>query len=202
MLADWVGRGTEVPAAASPATASATDSALDFQVYKTTVEPIFLKERPGHARCYSCHTVSNKNFHLETLSSGSTNWTDEQSQRNFQNVVQQVVPGDPASSRLLIHPLAPEAGGDPFHSGGRQFASRSDPDWLAMAAWVRGPHQGSVSEPSESMARIYVTNSAGDSIDVVDPATNEVVQVIRGIELPHGIAFSPDGARIYISNES
>ncbi len=202
MLADWVGRGTEVPAAASPATASATDSALDFQVYKTTVEPIFLKERPGHARCYSCHTVSNKNFHLETLSSGSTNWTDEQSQRNFQNVVQQVVPGDPASSRLLIHPLAPEAGGDPFHSGGRQFASRSDPDWLAMAAWVRGTHQGSVSDPSESMARIYVTNSAGDSIDVVDPATNEVVQVIRGIELPHGIAFSPDGARIYISNES
>src|SRR5260370_3826466 len=159
MLADWVGRGTEVPAAASPATASAADSALDFQVYKTTVEPIFLKERPGHARCYSCHTVSNKNFHLETLSSGSTNWTDEQSQRNFQNVVQQVVPGDPASSRLLIHPLAPEAGGDPFHSGGRQFASRSDPDWLAMAAWVRGTHQGSVSDPSESMARIYVTNS-------------------------------------------
>jgi YVTN family beta-propeller protein len=52
------------------------------------------------------------------------------------------------------------------------------------------------------MARIYVTNSAGDSIDVVDPATNKVVQVIRGIELPHGIAFSPDGARIYISNES
>src|SRR5258708_34224506 len=71
-----------------------------------------------------------------------------------------------------------------------------------MAAWVRGTHQGSVSDRSESMARIYVTNSAGDSIDVVDPATNEVVQVIRGIELPHGIAFSPDGARIYISNES
>ena len=28
------------------------------------------------------------------------------------------------------------------------------------------------------------------------------MQVIQGIELPHGIAFSPDGARVYISNES
>jgi len=201
MLADWVGHASEVPVAA-PASVSTTVDALDFQVYKATVEPIFLKERPGHARCYSCHTLSNKNFHLETLSPGSTNWTDVQSQRNFQNVVQQVVPGDPASSRLLIHPLAPEAGGDPFHSGGRQFASQSDPDWLAMAEWVRGTHRGAVSDSSGSMARIYVTNSAGDSIDVVDPATNKVVQVIRGIELPHGIAFSPDATRIYISNES
>jgi YVTN family beta-propeller protein len=201
MLADWVGHATE-PSAAPAATVSAAVNALDFQVYKASIEPIFLKERPGHARCYSCHTLSNKNFHLETLTPGSPNWTDEQSQRNFQNVVQQVVPGDPASSRLLIHPLAPEAGGDPFHSGGRQFASQSDPDWLAMADWVRGAHRETVSDSSGSMARIYVTNSAGDSIDVVDPATNKVVQVIRGIELPHGIAFSPDGARIYISNES
>jgi YVTN family beta-propeller protein len=50
--------------------------------------------------------------------------------------------------------------------------------------------------------RVYVTNSAGDSIDVVDPATNKVVQVIGGIEAPHGINFSPDGARVYVSNES
>src|SRR6266851_4856567 len=202
MLADWVGHASEVPVAA-PASVSTTVDALDFQVYKAAVEPIFLKERPGHARCYSCHTLSNKNFHLETLSPGSTNWTDVQSQRNFQNVVQQVVPGDPASSRLLIHPLAPEAGGDPFHSGGRQFASQNDPDWLVLAEWVRNVRTGVVSEPSSAAtAWIYVTNSAGDTIDVIDHATNKVVQVIRGIELPHGIAFSPDGTRVYVSNES
>jgi len=198
MLADWVGHGKEAPASAP---VSAAVSALDFQVYKANIEPIFLKARPGHARCYGCHVLPNRNFHLETLASGSANWTDEQSQRNFQNVMQQVVPGDPASSRFLVHPLAPEAGGDPFHSGGRQFASQSAPDWLAIADWVRGAHSEAAGA-SESMARIYVTNSAGDSIDAVDPATNQVVQVIRGIELPHGIAFSPDGARIYVSNES
>jgi len=51
-------------------------------------------------------------------------------------------------------------------------------------------------------ARIYVTNSAGDNIHVIDPATNKVVQVIEGIEAAHGIDFSPDGTRVYVSNES
>ena len=200
MLADWVGHASEVSAVA-PAKVSAAVSVLDLQVYRTSVEPIFLKARPGHARCYGCHVLPNRKFRLEAIASGSANWTEEQSKRNFQNVIQQVAPGDPASSRLLIHPLAPEAGGDPFHSGGRQFASQSDPDWLAMADWVRGSHPGT-GAVTGAMARIYITNSAGDSIDVVDPETNHVIQVIRGIELPHGIAFSPDGGRIYVSNES
>jgi YVTN family beta-propeller protein len=51
------------------------------------------------------------------------------------------------------------------------------------------------------MARIYVTNSAGDSIHVIDPSTNKVVQQIRNIEGAHGIAFSPDGSRVYVSDE-
>jgi YVTN family beta-propeller protein len=50
--------------------------------------------------------------------------------------------------------------------------------------------------------RIFVTNSAGDSVDVIDPATNKIVQVIAGIEVPHGVNFSPDGSRIYVSNEA
>src|SRR5882672_10583972 len=47
---------------------------------------------------------------------------------------------------------------------------------------------------------IYVTNSAGDSIHVIDPATQKVVQQIKGIEAAHGIDFSPDGKRVYVSN--
>jgi YVTN family beta-propeller protein len=50
--------------------------------------------------------------------------------------------------------------------------------------------------------RVYVTNSAGDSIHVIDPASNKVVQEIKGIEGAHGIAFSPEGSRIYVSNEA
>jgi YVTN family beta-propeller protein len=51
-------------------------------------------------------------------------------------------------------------------------------------------------------ARIYVTNSAGDSVVVVDTATNKVIQVIKDIEVPHGVNFSPDGKWVYVTNES
>ncbi len=51
-------------------------------------------------------------------------------------------------------------------------------------------------------SRIYVTNSAGDSIHVIDSATNKVVQEIKGIEASHGVGFSPDGKWVYVSNES
>ena len=189
---------------AEPAASGSTQTAtLSYEFFRTKVGPIFLKNRPEHARCYGCHILSNRIFHLETLSPGNTDWTDEQSKRNFERALEVVVPGDPASSKLLLHPLAPEAGGDPFHSGGRQFASQNDPDWLMMAEWVRGVGTDAVSESApHSLTRIYVTNSASDTIDVIDPATNKVVQVIHGIELPHGIVFSPDGVRIYISNEA
>src|SRR5258708_17112482 len=50
--------------------------------------------------------------------------------------------------------------------------------------------------------RIWQTNSAGDSIDVIDPATNRVVLTVKDIEVPHGVAFSPDGLRAYVSCES
>ncbi len=206
MLADWVGKCSAKPADAPANSPSTQAAALNFEVYKTRVQPIFLKNRPGHARCYGCHILAARNFRLEVLSPGTTYWTEEQSQRNFQSALQQVLPGDPASSRLLIHPLAPEAGGDPFHSGGRQFESQNDPDWLAIAEWVRGRDatvtSKSPSGPEAPSVQIYVTNSASDTIDVVDPATNKVVQVIHGIELPHGIVFSPDGTRIYLSNEA
>jgi hypothetical protein len=48
-----------------------------------------------------------------------------------------VAPGNPEGSQLLLHPLAKEAGGDEFHSGGRQFQSKNDPDWQTIAAWVK-----------------------------------------------------------------
>jgi DNA-binding beta-propeller fold protein YncE len=52
------------------------------------------------------------------------------------------------------------------------------------------------------VVRIIQTNSAGDNVDVIDPATNKVVGVIEGIEVNHGAAVAPDGGRIYISDEA
>ncbi|MYG19003.1 MAG: hypothetical protein F4208_05420, partial [Gemmatimonadales bacterium] len=49
--------------------------------------------------------------------------------------------------------------------------------------------------------RIVQTNSAGDNVHIIDPATNQVVQVIDGIPKAHGVAAAPDGSALYFSNE-
>jgi hypothetical protein len=118
--------------------AALTAPALDYEYFKSRVEPVFLTKRPDHARCYVCHVESNNAFHLERLAPGANGWTEEQSRKNFETVSQLVNPGDAATSRLLLHPLAPEGGGDVFHSGGRQFPTKRDPAWRTLAAWVNG----------------------------------------------------------------
>jgi YVTN family beta-propeller protein len=50
--------------------------------------------------------------------------------------------------------------------------------------------------------RIYQTNSAGDDLDIIDPVTNQVVMKIKNLEAAHGVTFSPDGARAYITCEA
>jgi len=53
-----------------------------------------------------------------------------------------------------------------------------------------------------STVRIVQTNSAGDSVMLIDPDTNKVVGEIKDIEVNHGAAASPDGSRLYITNEA
>src|SRR5262247_3291090 len=50
--------------------------------------------------------------------------------------------------------------------------------------------------------RIIQTNAAGDSVMLIDPATNTVVGEIKDIEVNHGAAAAPDGSRFYITNEA
>jgi hypothetical protein len=149
MIAEWVRSGSGAPAAQAAPPSSKAQS-VDFEFFKASVEPIFLKKRPGHMRCFFCHARSTDckgtAFCLENLSSGSTFWTEEQSRRNFEVVSRLVTPGEPLSSRLVMHPLSPDAGGDPFHDGGRQFESQNDPDWLTLVEWVRGHKAGGSSD--------------------------------------------------------
>jgi YVTN family beta-propeller protein len=180
----------------------ASPTALDFDYFKTRVQPIFTTKREGHARCVSCHSAGTT-MRLEPLPAGSATWTEEQSRKNFEAVRVKVIPGNPDASRLLLHPLAVEAGGDPVHDGGRHWASKNDPEWQILAAWVKG-QKGSVNSSSPSPSakvRIIQTNAAGDNVHIIDPATNKIVGEIKGIEAGHGAATSPDG-RIYVSNEA
>jgi hypothetical protein len=117
------------PASAPPA------PTLDFEFFKTRVQPIFLTKRPGHARCVSCHGQGTT-LRLQSLPPGSTSWTDEDSRKNFDAV--QRVARDGMKSRLLVHPLDEKAGGDFYHSGGKHWTSQTDPEWQTLRAWVLG----------------------------------------------------------------
>jgi hypothetical protein len=140
----------------SPAQTSGSPDAqapqLDYEFFKTRVEPIFLKKRSDeHVRCYVCHQVSRHGggpLSLEMLPPGASFWTEEQSRHNFEVVSKLVVPGNPSLSLFLRMPMAPEAGGlADTHQGGRQFASEDDPDWKNMKAWVLGQKAGGSSTP-------------------------------------------------------
>jgi hypothetical protein len=130
-LLSLVGLGSQQPAAAPVSSVS-----LDFEFFKTRVQPIFVAKRPGHARCIACHG-SGTSLRLQPLSPGSTTWSDEESRKNFEAVRRVVVPGD-AKSRLLIHTLDEKAGGDFYHSGGKHWSSQSEPEWQTLRAWVMG----------------------------------------------------------------
>ena len=81
---------------------------------------------------------ANNGFRLQKLPEKAKAWTEEESRKNFAQVSALVTPGSPDKSHLLMYPLAPEAGGSIYHSGGRQFRSKDDPQWQTMAAWVKG----------------------------------------------------------------
>jgi hypothetical protein len=96
---------------------------LNYDVYRSRIEPIFLKARApdegrGHS-CFECHTAMATRMRLQPLNPEATEWTPEQSRQNFAVVSRLVTAGDPLKSRLLLHPLAPSAGGDPTHTGGK-----------------------------------------------------------------------------------
>ena len=170
---------------------------LDFQFFKERIQPIFTTKRDGNSRCVSCHIFGTP-MRLQPLAAGSGTWSEEDSRKNFDVIRARVIAGNPLKSKLLLHPLAPNAGGDPHHDGGKHWTSQKDPEWQTLAAWVRGEKL----PPLATKPRIIQTNAAGDNVHIIDPATNKVVGEITGIEVGHGAAASPDGSHIYVSNEA
>ena len=69
---------------------------LDFEFYRTRVEPIFLERKEGFTRCVVCHTEGSAGF-LEELESGG-------------------IPGRRAVARQLRVAHAPRHAGQPMES--------------------------------------------------------------------------------------
>src|SRR5207244_3363788 len=188
-----------VPFVALLAQQPASSSSLDFEYFKTKVQPILLAKRDGHARCVSCHTTGTP-MRFQPLSPGAAMWNEEESRKNFEVVRPRVVAGNPLKSKLLTHAIAEEAGGDPSHDGGKHWMSQDDPEFQVLAAWVRGDARNAPDLANK--VRIIQTTSAGDTVSIIDPVTNKVVGEVKGIEVNHGAAGAPDGSRLYVSNEA
>jgi YVTN family beta-propeller protein len=76
-----------------------------------------------------------------------------------------------------------------------------------MSEWVMGAKaEASPSKDGATQhdpgALIYFVNNAADTAEAIDPATNSVVQIISGVEVPHGVNISRDGARLFLSSEA
>ena len=129
--------GGSLREAQSQPASSAGAASLNYEFFKTKVQPVFLEKRAGHTRCVICHTTNNAPFHLVPLSPGATSWNEEQSRQNFELIQRVAAPGV-QDSPLVKHPLAQEAGGDAHHGGGQQFTSQQDSDWQTLKAFVTG----------------------------------------------------------------
>ena len=59
-----------------------------------------------------------------------------------------------------------------------------------------------LSAAASAQVRVLQTNSQGDNIHLIDPATNRIVGEVKGVPINHGAAAAPDGSRFYFSSEA
>jgi YVTN family beta-propeller protein len=68
--------------------------------------------------------------------------------------------------------------------------------WLALVVTMAAG-----ADRQEAVQKLYVTNSAGDNIHIIDLGSFKVIGEIRTGEHPHGAAVSADGRRLFTTVE-
>jgi YVTN family beta-propeller protein len=114
---------------------------LDFEFFRSCVQPVFAVPREGQIRCSNCHAAGLLGF-APPPTDGRASWNDMEAKRAFQLISRVIVPGDPDQSRFLLKPLHPDGGGSYAHNGVRRWQSRSDPEYQMLAEWIRGKRTG------------------------------------------------------------
>ena len=116
------------------------DPALDFDFFRSCVQPVFANAREGHIKCSNCHAGGLIGF-APAPQDGKA-WNDQEARRAFSTLSRLILPGNPDQSRFLLKPLHPDGGGSYTHNGPRRWQSRQDPEWQMLAGWVRGERKG------------------------------------------------------------
>ena len=55
--------------------------------------------------------------------------------------------------------------------------------------------------PATGKSKLYVTNSSGDDVTIIDTATLKVISSLKVGHAPHGLVASADGTRLYLTVE-
>lgn len=118
-LAEWVQTGSPTTVQAGPE--------VDFEFFRSCVQPIFFRVTEGGLACANCH---------------SAEFAQTDPEESWSNVSRLIEPGQPTQSRLLMHPLHPGGGGDYVHNGVRRWLTQDDPEWQMLAEWVNGEQTG------------------------------------------------------------
>ncbi|MQA92236.1 MAG: hypothetical protein GEU90_18755 [Gemmatimonas sp.] len=135
IIAEWVRSAPTTVVVSEPV-------APDFEFFRSCVQPIFVNPISNAVACAECHSGGGRMGFGQRPPEGRTTWTEEESRQSYEALIQFIEPGHPELSRFLHHPLAVGAGGDFMHNGGRRWASKSDGEWQALAAWIRGEARG------------------------------------------------------------
>ncbi len=106
-------------------TSRADGQSLDYTFFKERVQPIFLKKRPGHARCVTCHDHGSPP--LQSLAADAVVWNEEQSRKNYAVWRQLVVPRKSTEECVTLASLGDGGGRGPLSCWGQavEVAGRS-----------------------------------------------------------------------------
>ncbi len=131
---------------ALPSRADDEEPPLDFRYFKARIAPYL------HRACAECHNDPRKRSKVGKFflrpAPGRT-LRERFHERNFENVLRFVEPGDPSASLLLLKALGAERGGV-THEGGAVLAT-NDPAYGAIIDWINGAKQPPEEfEPPES----------------------------------------------------
>ena len=74
--------------------------------------------------------------------------------------------------------------------------------FILVGVWLALVQAAAVSQAAEPRCKLYVANSAGNDIHVVDTVTNRVIKRLEVGSEPHGLAATASGDQIFITIEN
>ena len=73
---------------------------------------------------------------------------------------------------------------------------------LAAVLLISLPAQAEIARTQPPAQKLYVANSAGNDLHVIDPATNKVIKRVEVGPQPHGLTATRDGKQIFLTIEN